>query len=242
MRVGLLLCDRVRPELVGISGDYPEMFRAMFRCHAPQVELAVYDIRAGIYPRSPDECDAYISSGSASSVYDNEIWIGDFEDYLKYLYRTDKKFVGICFGHQMMARALGGTVAPSDKGWGVGIKECELTLRKPWMTPAAVGYSILVSHRDQIESLPAAAEILATSPDCEIAMVQIGEHFLGIQGHPEFTPEYARALMDARTAIIPGDCLEAGRESLGATLDTRVIVDWILAFVRHPEPIPPQSV
>lgn len=232
MHIGLLLCDRVRPELLDVSGDYPEMFEAMFQRYAPQVTLSVFDVRAGEYPQSIDDCDAYISSGSAASVYENDAWIKDFEAYLQTLHQAKKKFIGVCFGHQMMARALGTTVAPSNKGWGIGIKTCQIIRHKPWMQPSTDQYTILVSHRDQVARVPAGAELLATSTHCENAMFQVGDHFLGLQGHPEFTPAYARALMDARAAIIPSDCRAAAHQSLATPLNTQILIDWIIAFIR----------
>jgi GMP synthase (glutamine-hydrolysing) len=232
MHIGLLLCDHVRPELLAIAGDYPDMFRLMFKQYAPQVKLSVFDVKAGHYPDHIEQCDAYISSGSAASVYDDEIWIKNFEHYLKNLHLAKKKCVGICFGHQMMAQALGTTVKLANSGWGVGIKHYQLVTKKHWMNPVVNSINIVVSHRDQVDSLPANAQLLATTPHCKIAMYQIGDYFLGLQGHPEFSVEYARALMDYRQKIIPQHILQSGRISCSTELNSQIIVDWIIGFMQ----------
>ncbi len=232
MHIGLLLCDHIRPELLAIAGDYPDMFSAMFKQYAPQVELSVFDVKAGQYPDDIDHCDAYISSGAAASVFDDEIWIKTFAQYLKHLYLAKKKFIGICFGHQMMAQAFGSEVKLAKNGWGVGVKQYELVTKKHWMKPAVDTINILVSHRDQVDSLPANAQLLAITPDCKIAMYQIGEHFLGLQGHPEFSVEYASALLDYRQKIIPLHILQSAGISLSTELNSQIIVDWIIGFIQ----------
>ncbi|KGJ95680.1 glutamine amidotransferase-related protein [Thalassotalea sp. ND16A] len=232
MHIGLLLCDHVRPELLAVAGDYPDMFRLMFNQYAPQVRLSVFDVTTGHYPDDIEHCDAYISSGSAASVYDDEIWIKTFEDYLKQLHLAKKTFIGICFGHQMMAQTLGTEVKLATNGWGVGVKQYQLVTKKHWMKPYLETIDIVVSHRDQIDSLPANAQLLATTPHCQIAMYQIGDHFLGLQGHPEFSVEYAKALMDYRQNIIPQNILHAGRKSLANELKIQFIVDWLIGFIQ----------
>ncbi|QBY03267.1 GMP synthase [Thalassotalea sp. HSM 43] len=231
MRIALLLCDHVKPELVHVSGDYPEMFQAMFAKHAPEVRLTVFDIQAGQYPQDIDQFDAFLSSGSASSVYEQHDWILEFTLFVRQLFAAEKKFIGICFGHQMIAHALGADVELSEKGWGVGIKKSRVVNKKPWMTPESRDFSMLLSHRDQVLSLPPNGELLACNEHCEISMFQIGKNFLGLQGHPEFTRQYAKALMQFRKNIIPLDIRQRASNTFEQSLDTQVIVSWMLRFV-----------
>lgn len=231
MRIGLLLCDHTRPSLRHISGDYSDMFTAMLRSHAPEVALDIYDVQKGDYPPDLDTCDGYVCNGSAASVYDDETWIRHLEAFVRRLYREKRKLVGICFGQQVMAQALGGRVTQSDQGWGVGVKTADVVRRRPWMNPAADSFRLLVSHQDQIVELPAGGEVLAENAHCPISMFQAGESFLGIQGHPDFTKEYARALMYMRQESIGKECLEKADETLVENLDAGLIVSWIVHFI-----------
>lgn len=207
------------------------MFMAMLRAHAPEVALDIYDVQKGDYPPDLDTCDGYVCNGSAASVYDDETWIRHLEAFVRRLYREKRKLVGICFGQQVMAQALGGRVTQSDQGWGVGVKTADVVRRRPWMNPAADSFRLLVSHQDQIVELPAGGEVLAENAHCSISMFQAGESFLGIQGHPDFTKEYARALMYMRQESIGKECLEKADETLVENLDAGLIVSWIVHFI-----------
>jgi GMP synthase (glutamine-hydrolysing) len=232
MRLGLLVCDHVRPEFLGISGDYPDMFRRLFDGH-DDVELVVYDAIDGELPADSSECDAWITTGSRHSVNDDEPWIRRLEEFVRDVARADVPFIGICFGHQLIAKALGGTVVQSDRGWGVGMKDVEVR------DDLGLGssYRVLNSHQDQVATLPPGAEILGWSDDCPVSMLGVGETMVGIQGHPEFELEYSKALMEARRgSLIPGDTVEAGLATLDSPPDSGLLADWILAFVSKPRP------
>jgi GMP synthase (glutamine-hydrolysing) len=227
MKLGLLVCDHVRPEFVAVSGDYPDMFRRLFEGHQ-DVELVVYDAIDGEIPTDPSECDAWLTTGSRHSVNDDLPWIRRLEDFVREVARTDVPFIGVCFGHQLIAKALGGSVVQSDRGWGVGIKEVEV---KDGLGLGS--YRILNSHQDQIETLPRGAEVLGWSEHCPVAMLGVGDNLIGIQGHPEFEPDYSRALMESRRGLlIPEETVDAGLATLASEPDTDRLARWILDFVQ----------
>ena len=230
MKLGLLVCDHVRPEFEHISGDYPDMFRRLFSEH-PEVEIITYDVIGGVLPADPAECDAWITTGSRHSVNDDEPWIRRLETFVKDVAVAGVPFVGICFGHQLIAKALGGSVVESDRGWGVGIKEVEVR------DSLGLGssYRILNSHQDQIERLPPGAEILGWNEYCPVSMIGVGDNMIGIQGHPEFEPAYSRALMESRRGnVISEETVDAGLATLDAAPDSALLSNWILGFVRKP--------
>ncbi len=229
MRLGLLICDHVRPELRGVSGDYEAMFRRLFARHR-QIQIVPYDVIAGDMPTSPGECDAWITTGSRHSVNDDEPWIRDLEAFVRRVARAEVPFVGICFGHQLIAKALGGTVVRAEQGWGVGLKEVEVK--------GGIGlggpYRILTSHQDQIAGLPPGGEILGWNDHCPVSLLGVGDHMLGIQGHPEFVTEYSRASLESRRGtVISDDLVDAGLESLSSTPDSARLADWIVAFIER---------
>jgi GMP synthase (glutamine-hydrolysing) len=228
VKLGLLVCDHVRPEFMSVSGDYPDMFRRLFEGH-DEVELVVYDAINGEIPADPSDCDAWITTGSRHSVNDDLAWIRRLEEFVREVAAKDVPFVGVCFGHQLIAKALGGSVVQSDRGWGVGMKEVEVNAD----LGLGSAYRILNSHQDQIATLPPGAEVLGWSEHCPVAMLGVGDHMIGIQGHPEFETEYSRALMESRRGhLIPEETVDAGLATLDLAPDSDRLGQWILDFVQ----------
>ena len=231
MRIGILKTDTVRAEFQDDFGDYPDMFRQLLLAADPGLDFTNYDVQRGEYPGSLAACDAYLITGSRDSVYDNQRWIGDLAVFVGELHRARHKLIAICFGHQLVAHFLGGETRPAEVGWGVGVKMSEVVRRPAWMDPPADNIRLLVSHKDQVSKLPDGAEVFATSAYCPVAGYTIGDHVFAVQGHPEFDPGYARALIEWRRALLGEDCAEAGLESLGSATDERLVARWIVNFI-----------
>ena len=189
MNIGLLLCDDVQTQLQPDHGYYPGMFQALLEQHAPTLQLTTCRALDGQLPENTNDCDGWIISGSRHSVNDPFPWISALEAFVKQLYIDGQKTVGICFGHQLMAKALGGTVVQSDKGWGIGVSRNAMMKHHDWMQPSLNALKVLAIHKEQIEHLPSTATIIAASDFCPYYMVTYSNHFLSIQGHPEFTKE-----------------------------------------------------
>lgn len=232
MIIGLLQCDHVSEQFQHIIPDYPQAFRDLFAQYAPDISLRVYDVCHGELPKSVNECEGYITTGSKYSVYDDVPWIHQLAEFVRQAHAARRKFVGICFGHQMIAHALGGKVAKSQSGWGIGTKLVELQQTKDWMQPEKPTYRLLLSHQDQVLMPPAEAEILGGNEHCPISMLAMGNHMLGIQAHPEFTAPYAEALMDSRLERIGRDPIQTAKPTLAEATDEATIVHWIDAFFR----------
>ena len=129
-------------------GDYPDMFENVLREAATDnIEFSVYDVANGHYPDAVGECDGYIITGSRKSVYDDEAWIHRLREYVVELHETRTRLVGICFGHQIVATALGGNT--EAVGWAVGVHESQILIRQDFMQPYLKRISVLVSHRDR---------------------------------------------------------------------------------------------
>jgi GMP synthase-like glutamine amidotransferase len=231
MRIGILQCDDVTEALQAKHGNYPMMFTRLFEGLDTELAFSVYRVIDGIYPSSVDECDAYITTGSRYGVNDDEAWVIQFKHFIVKLYACKKKLIGICFGHQMMVKALGGEVIKSPKGWGVGVATSMITQNKTWMDGAAEAISLVVSHQDQVSELPDDTEIIAASDFCPFYMIQINDHFLGVQGHPEFSKSYSEDLMNARRDRIPHQRVEIGIESLSLPVDDKLVTRWLVNFL-----------
>jgi GMP synthase-like glutamine amidotransferase len=232
MKLGILKADAVRPEWVPEFGEYPDMFIALLRQADPELEFAIYDVEEGQYPADIDEVDAYLITGSKSGVYEDKPWINRLMAFVRELHQRRKKLVGICFGHQLVAQALGGRVEKSPKGWGVGLHTHRFHTAPAWHDQDDMDLDILVSHQDQVLEVAEDAQVLAGSEFCENAVCQIGDHILTFQGHPEFVPGYANAIMLYRREIIGEEAYEKGIDSLRDTHEGERVARWIINFLR----------
>jgi len=232
MKLGILICDRVKPELREEFGDYPQMFNDLLSEMTTAYEVAFYFALDGELPEHPDDCDAYLTSGSKFSVNEPFDWIEQLMLFIRQLDEAKKPLVGICFGHQLIAKALGGRVEKSSKGWGLGAASSQVCHRQGWMRPYREELNLFISHQEQVVRLPANAQTIMGSAFCPISMLQIGQHFLGMQGHPEFTSGYTLALMNLRQPQLSESEFLNGKASLDLDVDRITILKWIHNFIR----------
>lgn len=228
MRIGLLMVGHVAPTSVHIAGDYPELFGGLLA--RPDVELVRYDLDESRFPDSLAECDGWLMSPSRCSVVDAHPWIADARGLVRDLLTEERPFVGICFGHQLAAQALGGTVARAPHGWEVGVQDYEIVVERSWMYPRHSTVSLIASHEDQVIDLPAGAELMARSTGCPIAGLTIGSRAWTLQPHPEFTTELADALLAQRVELIGAEKVARARSTLGRPLNRLDVGRWIGRF------------
>ncbi len=237
LRIGLLVCDHVQPELLSVAGTYQDMFATLFSGR-PEIELYPYDLLSGEYPDDPSDCDGWISTGSKWSVSDDEPWIRWFEGFVRRMLTEERSpHVGVCFGSQMIAHALDGEVTLQAAGWGVGVAETKVTGQADWMFPHHDSFQVVVSYQDQITKLPADAHLVASTDHCPVSMFTLGNHFLGVGGHPEIPIPYIRALIESRRGVrIPEATADAGLASLEHTPDALLLRDWMTEFLLRAKP------
>ena len=232
MHIGILKTDAVRPEWVPDFGEYPDMFIRLLQAD-PSVSFSVWDVEEGCHPSETevDSIDGFIITGSKSSVYDDKQWIRDLEALIQKLHAKRKKMVGICFGHQIIAKALGGEVSKSDKGWGVGIHTYDLD-NVPFAGADDGQLKLVVSHQDQVHELPPGARNVVSNAHCENAGFVIGDHIFTLQGHPEFIDEYSEVIMALRYDMIGADRVAEGRASLQQhDHEGDRVASWMLSFL-----------
>jgi GMP synthase-like glutamine amidotransferase len=228
MEIGILRTGAPPGELEARFGSYDAMFARLL---GPGFAIRAYDVRAGELPPAPGAHPAYLITGSAAGVYEPLPWIAPLLAFLREA-KGRTKLVGICFGHQAMAEALGGRVEKSGRGWGIGLQEYELWDRASWMgeaTPERI--AVPVSHQDQIVIPPPGVRILAGNAFTPFGLLEYPEaDAVSMQFHPEFDPDYARALIEHRRARVPDP--DAAIASLERPNDRALVAEWIRTFLR----------
>ena len=228
MKIGVLKAGVVVEDYQAEHGDFDAMFVALFERAIPAAKLVIYRVRDGDYPETLDACHGYVITGSADSVYDDAPWIERLAAFVRRLIDARIRTLGICFGHQIIAQALDGKTEAASVGWGVGIRESRVHRVRDWMGEAS-SVRLLHSHRDQVTALPSGAEPILTSGFCPHAGYVMGDYVLALQGHPEFTRDYARTMMEHRRELL-GEAYDGGIASLGGDIDEQVIARWIAGF------------
>lgn len=229
-RIAILETGAPPPALAATHGDYPAMFRALL---GDGFDLETFAVQAGEKP-DPAAFDAAIITGSSAGVYEADAWIGDLLHWIRAA-KGQTKLVGVCFGHQAMAQALGGRVEKSERGWGVGLHRYQVVSPEPWMVPAATAIGIPASHQDQVVDKPAEARVILQSAFTPFAGLAWDEDAISFQAHPEFTPAFAAALTAGRHDRIDPALVARAVDSLKAPDDRGVVGGWISRFLRGAE-------
>ncbi|MBF0142687.1 MAG: gamma-glutamyl-gamma-aminobutyrate hydrolase family protein [Magnetococcales bacterium] len=230
MRIGYLRAGVTSGALREGFGDFLTMFADYFRRHLPHWQLVAYDVREGVLPGSPQECDGWLCGGSASSVFDAEPWIEPLKVFAREVSAADRPILGICFGHQLLAEALGGKVVRAPVGWGLGVRSVAITARQSWMVPPEERINLLHSHQDQVVRLPPGALHLGGNDHCPNAMFLHRDCVLGMQGHPEFSRDFLSALMQTRQGIIDPSLIREAEKSLLLETHEGIVGEWIGRF------------
>lgn len=215
-------------------GNYQEAYLPMCIDYLtqvlPGVKINTYSVAQGEFPQSIDECDAWLITGSPKSAYDMDDWILTLKKFIQDCDHAKVKLLGICFGHQLIAQALGGQVRRANVGWGVGVKGISVDSFKSWMHPEQTPCRLLFSHQDQVVILPKSAEVIANSDDCPVQMFSIGEYIFCMQGHPEFSKDYTKMRMQSRQEKLGEKVYKQGLDSLALQTHHMLIGKWVYNF------------
>jgi GMP synthase-like glutamine amidotransferase len=224
MKIGILETGRPPGTLAEQFGDYPMMFENLL---GPGFEFERFDVESGQLP-DPAVHSAYMITGSPAGVYEPLPWIEPLQQFIREAGQA--KMVGICFGHQVMAEALGGHVEKSDKGWGAGLHRYSVIHDERWMDETR-SIAIPASHQDQVVIQPPNTEVTVASDFTAIAGLAWKDRpAISFQFHPEFSPAFAKALIEKRYDVVPNP--DAAITSLDAPNDNARVAGWIRRFLK----------
>ncbi|KWV52252.1 glutamine amidotransferase [Bradyrhizobium macuxiense] len=217
-RITIIETGLVNPRCREHHGTYPQMFERMIADADASIACDIVSIPDGEMLPDPAGLDAILITGSPAGVYDGFDWIAPLEDFVRKAHDKRVPMVGVCFGHQLIAQALGGTVRKSEKGWGMGRHVYRVTPGNGLIESDEI--AIACSHQDQVITPPASARTIMSSAFTPHAgLLYANGTTLSVQPHPEFTVDYADALCDLHHGRAPDDVIATAKASLAEPLD-----------------------
>jgi GMP synthase-like glutamine amidotransferase len=235
MHIGILQTGKINASIQDEFNSYPDMFETLLDGNPHHFSFTTFDVTASILPDSPDICDGYIITGSSAGVYDDHVWLEPLFSFIRACSDQHLPMVGICFGHQAIAHALGGTVVKFHDGWGVGNRQ--MTLHNADQLGTIIdqqiddsSFSLPYFHQDQVTALPEGATLTASNGFCQIGGFIMDTHILCFQGHPEFSSRYCKALLEVRRESIGNSRTDKAHASLPNGNDRQKIGSWISHF------------
>lgn len=229
MKINILLCDRFPGLLPEYIPSYASMFTRLFSNNCRGVEFTVFNALEGELPDVAEDGSVYLITGCNLSAYDDVGWIKELINWVKAADEKRLKLVGICFGHQLIAQALGGSVRRSEKGWGTGVRESTIIGEEPLRHFPKGRMRLMYNHHDQVMALPPRASLFATCDFCPVDGFTIGNHIITFQGHPEYVPQYAVHLIMDFADNEPLETRIAALKSIGSyEHDGDAVARWIV--------------
>ncbi len=208
-------------------GPFAELFRAALGEDGAG-ELLSFDARRGELP-APGQVAALIITGSAASVTSREPWMVASERGVARLVADGVPTLGVCFGHQLLAQALGGEVTQNPLGREMGTVSLSVVADDPWLSGLPERLDTNMSHRDSALRLPEGARVLGRTELEPHALVRFGERTVGMQFHPEFDGDVMRAYIEARREVL---AVEGVAPDGLAARDAPLAVELLRRFVR----------
>jgi len=227
------------------TGDVPAPLRHRFAPYPSMFEKMFDGVGAGLTYRTvavneneplpdPETLDAVLITGSSAGVYEDHSWLEPLRHFIRSAYAANTPMLGVCFGHQVMADALGGVVRKSEKGWGLGRHHYAVGHRPAFMATAPDRLAIACSHQDQVIEAPASAEVILGSAFTPNAgLVYRNGAALSLQPHPEFDDDYAQALVELRRGRAADAVVETALGSFAQPSHSADAAAYLAAFLNR---------
>ncbi|HWV20692.1 MAG TPA: type 1 glutamine amidotransferase [Devosia sp.] len=233
MRLTIIQTGEVPEPLRDNFGPYHAMFERMFDGTENGFSYEVVNVEGNSLLPDPAFIEGIVITGSPAGVYEDHAWLPPLRSFIRRAYAAKTPMLGVCFGHQIMADALGGEVKKSPKGWGLGRHTYRVTARPDFMAEAPKTLSVACSHQDQVLVPPAEAEvILASDFTPNAGLFYKSGKALSFQPHPEFLDDYALALVELRRGRAPDEVVEQGVASFAQSSDSARMAGYIGKFFR----------
>jgi GMP synthase (glutamine-hydrolysing) len=204
MRMMILAAGSTVPAIAARRGDFDRWIRERTG-DAWAGTWTVHDVRTAAPLPGPRDADAFIITGSSSSVTERAPWMLRAEELVRGIERAGAPLLGICFGHQMIAQALGGEVKKNPRGREIGTVRLQRIGDDPLFAGLPRAFDVNATHVDSVARLPPHAEVLATTALDSVSAFRVGPRVRAVQFHPEIDADVMRAYVKARAPWIESE-------------------------------------
>jgi GMP synthase-like glutamine amidotransferase len=199
----------------------------------PAWQFDVWQARDGQLPPDPLAYQGFVLTGSVASVNDGELWMLQLADLVRLVHQARTPLVGLCFGHQMVAHALGGRVGLSPGGWRIGTAPTHYAQALPFMQPAQATISLFAAHQEQVLQPPPGARVVGGDAFAPAGALAIGSHIFTTQYHPELSLDFMRVLLEACADEWPAAVVGQARQQVEAPVDAALFMRWVVQFLEQ---------
>jgi GMP synthase (glutamine-hydrolysing) len=221
MKIGILITGHPPDELMHM-GRYDSYFARLLGEDA--FEYLSWSVVDGVMPQRVNDADGWLITGSKHGAYEDHDWIPPLEAFIREAYVAEVPMIGVCFGHQVIAQAMGGKVEKHKGGWSIGHVVYRIEDED---------FAINAWHQDQVVEKPAEAKVIGSTDFCPYAALLYGDRIWTIQPHPEYGHDFISGLIEHRgKGVVPDAQLEMAKTRLDAPLDSDRIAQKMRDFYR----------
>jgi len=235
LKIGVLSTCVGAEEIYQKHMSESEQIELRLKSIRPNWHFKTYRAYIGEFPESLKSCDGYVLSGSPASVNTKAGWIDRTLDYIRRLHDSRISMIGICFGHQAIAKALGGGVEFSPVGWNLGSVKVRFSSHTHWMRPQKDELRLYAVHNEQVVIPPKGSKNLGKTDTCPVASFSIGNHVFTTQHHPEMTGEFISDVVDHLSLELDTDIIHSAKTSLQYGDDNDCFAEWMANFLENKE-------
>lgn len=231
MNIAILLTSN---DTSGFARRFPndgEKFITLLKPIRPDWTFKVYPVMDDVFPENPDHYDGFIITGSPASVHDGHAWIERLLALIRDLHAKRISLVGVCFGHQAIALALGGKVEQNPQGWVLGTETTRIDEPQPWMQPVANQITLYAAHKEQVTVLPEEAKTIGHATGCPNAAYIIADHIMTTEYHPEMTRDFMEELVDEMGGAISSEIGKKARQHYELGEEGALFGLWMANFL-----------